>query len=96
MKTKYKIYYSLLIVVLLGMIGRTIFVGSQYIAYGQEVHQLEQQKKVALAKAQDLHRQIDQENSIATLADDSQAQGYTPITKLVQVQVEHATQVAMR
>jgi len=89
-----KIYYAFLVLLTLGMITHTIFVGSQYVAYGQKVATLETEKKLAFAEEQDLRQQVATEVSIASTMQLAQNEGFIAIPKLVEAQ--QATKVAMR
>ena len=89
-----KIYYIFLVLLTLGMIAHTIFMGSQYVAFGQKVAALEKEKKVAFAEEQSLRQQIASEVSMASTMQLAQNEGFVAIPKLVEAQ--QATKVAMR
>ncbi len=94
MQTKFKMYYTFLALLTLGMIAHTIFVGSQSVSYGMQIHQLEAQKQATLNKEQALRQQIEASNSIAFISTSALNEGYVAIDNLVPV--AHTTTVAMR
>ncbi len=90
-----KYYYISLIIITLLFAGLTIITGSQYVANGKRIADLEKQKKIAIEQSHTLEMAAAQQLSVQEISHFAQSEGYAPITQLAatSVRTEH---VALR
>jgi hypothetical protein len=76
---KIKLYYLLLIALVLGTVAHTFSVSSRYVVYGQQISQLNKEKQQYIDQKHQLQAQLNQQLSIASVSQSAADEGYTTL-----------------
>ena len=92
MKKKLFSYYLVLVLISLGFVTHTIFVGSLHIHYGRQIRQLSIKKENLIQIKETLTHQLAQESTSYQIQEFASENGFEPIKNVIYLEASPAGQ----
>ena len=90
---KMSLYYLVLVLLTLGMIGRTIFIGSAHVTYGHTIAQLQKKEQLLTERKRVLEQRKADQLSMTEISQQASAEGFQPMGHILRL---NNTMVASR